>query len=344
MWSPRARRSTAGCWCCDPPPLSSHAAERGWAFAPVAAPAWRPRARRVRRRRWALGAAALLHLAALAAVLLDLDPRRLPEPRVVEGTPLVWEGPIGAGEGAPTLSPDLVAPPPAPEDATATTRVPSEPAPPADAATPAPATPEAPPPEAPAAEAAPAVPPAEQAAPSPAPAPAPAAPAAPQAPSPAPAAPPLPLPPPPPPPIPARPAPTPPPAPAANPAPPPSAAGAPMRSVEVPVAPGAIRLGAGMAGAPGESRVVGAPQPGCEDVIGYPESERQRGVTGTVVFRLRVSDDGRVVDARIIQPSGSFALDEAARRGVRRCRFVPALRDGVPVWGSRDYRVVFNLN
>ena len=117
-----------------------------------------------------------------------------------------------------------------------------------------------------------------------------------------------------------------------------------MRSVEVPVAPGAIRLGAGSTGAPGESRVVGAPQPGCQDVIGYPPAERQRGVTGAVGLRLRVSDDGRVVEARLVEPSGSFALDEAAQRGIRRCRFVPALRDGVPVWGSRDYRVVFRLD
>ncbi len=117
-----------------------------------------------------------------------------------------------------------------------------------------------------------------------------------------------------------------------------------MRSVEVPIAPGAIRLGAGATGAPGESRAVGAPQPGCQDVIGYPPDERRRGITGAVVFRLRISDDGRVVEARLVEPSGSFALDEAAQRGIRRCRFVPALRDGVPVWGSRDYRVVFNLN
>jgi protein TonB len=116
-----------------------------------------------------------------------------------------------------------------------------------------------------------------------------------------------------------------------------------MRTVEVPLARGGIRLGAGTAGAAGETSNVGAPQPGCQDVIGYPASERQRGVTGAVGLRLRVSDDGRVVEARLVQPSGSFALDDAAQRGIRRCRFAPALRDGRPVWGSRDYRVVFQL-
>jgi len=96
-------------------------------------------------------------------------------------------------------------------------------------------------------------------------------------------------------------------------------------------------------GAPGENRAVGAPKPGCQDIIGYPDSERQRGITGSVAMRLRISDDGRVVEARLVERSGSFALDEAAQRGIRRCRFEPALRDGVPVWGSRDYRVVFRL-
>jgi protein TonB len=117
-----------------------------------------------------------------------------------------------------------------------------------------------------------------------------------------------------------------------------------MRMAEVPIPAGAVRLDAGSTGAAGESRAVGAPRPGCQDAIGYPASERQRGITGAVVLRLRVSDDGRVVEARITEPSGSFALDEAAQRGVRRCRFEPALRDGVPVWGTlQRYRVVFRL-
>ncbi|MCR0983545.1 energy transducer TonB [Roseomonas populi] len=328
-------------------------------LAPTAAPAWRPRAPWERPVRWTLWAAAALHAAVLAAILMDLGPREMAEPKVVEGTPLVWEGPIGAGEGAPELSPSLPAPPPAPAPPSA---APPPPAPPVE--TPPPPEPSPPVPQQPApSEAAampepspapPLPPPPAAVAPPPAPSPAPNAPpaAAPPSPAPQPTPPraaeaaPLPLPPPPAPPAPARPT---PPAPAPAPSAPtvqaaPPAAGAPMRTVEVPVAPGAVRLGAGTAGSPGESRAVGAPQPGCQDVIGYPASERQRGVTGAVGLRLRVSDDGRVVEARIAESSGYAGLDEAAQRGIRRCRFIPALRDGVPVWGSRDYRVVFQLN
>ncbi|WP_043830115.1 energy transducer TonB [Muricoccus aerilatus] len=274
---------------------------------------------------WPWWLAAALHAAALAA-LLYLGPETLAEPRIVEGTPLVWEGPVGAAEGAPDLSPD--APRAAPEA--------FAPAMPAEAAPPPPpeAAPQDPVPEAPLPDAMPPTPAAE---------PLPVAPDAPAPPAqqalalrPVPAAPlPLPLPPAPPaPPVPPRTAPA---APTAT-APAPAA-----RAGEVALAAGAIRLGAGTAGSPGESREVGAPQPGCQDVIGYPASERARGITGRVKLRLRVSDDGRVVEARVVEPSGSFALDEAARMGIRRCRFLPSLRDGMPVWGSRDYPVVFRL-
>lgn len=358
MWSRRGRRSTAGCSCCDAPPLNPVVPEGPWVFAPAAAPAWRPRRRRLRRRAWAWWIAAVLHAALLVALLAELDPRRMPEPRIVEGTPVVWEAPAGAGEGAQALSPDATPPDQRPEDAPSTREPSAEPPPqppapqPAPAAEGAPATPAmpeamaAPPAEAPPAPAPPPPPelpspepPSSQAPSSQLPSPEPAAPARPDPVPPARSAEaaPLPLPPPPAPPAPPRPAVTPPPQPAipfASPAP---------RAVEAPAVAGAVRLGAGAAGAPGESRAVGAPQPGCEDVIGYPSSERQRGITGAVGLRLRVSDDGRVVEARIVQPSGSFALDEAAQRGVRRCRFLPALRDGMPVWGSRDYRVVFRL-
>ncbi|WP_376093150.1 energy transducer TonB [Roseomonas sp. CCTCC AB2023176] len=104
-----------------------------------------------------------------------------------------------------------------------------------------------------------------------------------------------------------------------------------------------VRLGAGAFGAPGLTQGVGAPLPGCADAIPYPPDERRRGVTGAVNLRLRIRDNGGVVEARVIESSGSTGLDEAAVQGIRRCRFAPAVRDGINVFGTREYRVVFRL-
>ena len=300
--------------------------------APCATPAWRPRRRRQRPQSWPWWLAAALHAAALAALFANLAPPVLPEPLVVEGTPLVWEGPVGAAEGAPELSPEGPSTSVEPVEASAPPQ-PTAQLPPAEASPDLPAAaPSGPAEPSPPAEAAPALP--EPAAEAPPPRPAEAAAPAPRAeraqdlPLPLPAAPPAP------------PRPAPPPAPSAASLATPPPAPAPLAEA----AAGAVRLGAGTTGAPGDSRPVGAPQPGCNDQIPYPASERARGVTGAVNLRLRVSDDGRVVEARVTEPSGSFALDEAARTGIRRCRFLPSLRDGAPVWGTRDYRVVFRLD
>ncbi|MFH5925028.1 energy transducer TonB [Roseomonas xinghualingensis] len=303
-----------------PPDLAPREATP-WEYAPAAARAWRRLPRRGRRRTWAWWAAAALHGAGLAAMFLVLNREPLEEPLIVEGMLVVWEGAPGAGDGAPELSPEPQ-PPAVQEAPIRETPPPVAEATPAPARLPVPPAPPAPPPPQAAAQPDPPAPPSPDRATSP-----PRTQAA--------EAEPIPLPPPPAPPAPSRPI--------------PSPSGAPSSTVErarvaeAPPAPGAVRLGAGTIGSPGESRSVGAPKPGCQDIIGYPDSERQRGVTGSVAMRLRISDDGRVVEARLVERSGSFALDEAAQRGIRRCRFEPALRDGVPVWGSRDYRVVFRL-
>jgi protein TonB len=106
-----------------------------------------------------------------------------------------------------------------------------------------------------------------------------------------------------------------------------------------------MRLGAGLSLAeaqPGPDRsVTRAREIGCNDATEYPPALAQAGIGGDVLLRLRLTDKGRVIEARIVQSSGHADLDAAAQRGVRRCRFEPALRDGVPVWSSRDWRTTF---
>ena len=117
------------------------------------------------------------------------------------------------------------------------------------------------------------------------------------------------------------------------------------RPAPVDAAPSAagVRLGAGLAPQGGARGPASAPD-GCSDGIGYPPAEMARGVTGIVDLVLRVSDDGRVVAARVARSSGVAALDEWAQRGVRRCRFPSAQRDGRNVWGNREQRIVFRIN
>ena len=79
----------------------------------------------------------------------------------------------------------------------------------------------------------------------------------------------------------------------------------------------------------------------CSDATEYPQALRAAGIGGDVVLRLRLTDKGRVIEAKVTGSSGYAELDEAARQGVRRCRFDPATRDGVPVWSNMVWRVTF---
>lgn len=258
------------------------------------------------------GAAVLLAVLLHGAVLGALWPRGRPPPPVIEAVPVVLSGAAGEAEegaGAPPApsapAQESPAPQPAPES------VPAQPAPEPVAAVAAPVP----------AEPAPAEPVLAEPAQAEAMPPLPAALAE------------LPLP---------LPPPMPPQQPAATPAPvqplrPPMPATPPPQ----PVVPGPVRLGAGVALniAPGpETRAARPRDLACSDSIEYPPELRQAGIGGDVVLRLRLTDKGRVIEAKLAESSGHPQLDEAVQRSVRRCRFDPALRDGVPVWSNLTFR------
>jgi TonB family protein len=70
-----------------------------------------------------------------------------------------------------------------------------------------------------------------------------------------------------------------------------------------------------------------------ESPMEYPATLYARGIEGKVVLRLHVNEAGRLESdsTRIAESSGYPALDSAALAGVPKLRFVPALRNGVPV-------------
>lgn len=76
----------------------------------------------------------------------------------------------------------------------------------------------------------------------------------------------------------------------------------------------------------------------------YPALDIRLGNQGTVVLRLLIGTDGRVLDAKVVRTSGSDSLDRAAQGWVMaRWRYQPAIRGGVAVQGAVDVAVKFDL-
>jgi len=75
----------------------------------------------------------------------------------------------------------------------------------------------------------------------------------------------------------------------------------------------------------------------------YPRLARQNRWEGTVRLRARISPAGTVEEVGLEQSSGYPLLDRAALAGVRRWRFSPASRNGVPVPCDVSIPVAFRL-
>jgi len=115
-------------------------------------------------------------------------------------------------------------------------------------------------------------------------------------------------------------------APAAAPAATAPAAAAPSRATAPAPAPAPTRTAAG----------VNVSQ--CEKPE-YPSASRRLEEEGTVALRFLVGVDGKVIQSEIEKSSGFKRLDEAARAGLSKCQFRPALVDGKPEqsWASMKY-------
>lgn len=75
----------------------------------------------------------------------------------------------------------------------------------------------------------------------------------------------------------------------------------------------------------------------------YPYLARQRHWEGRVWLLATVSGEGRVLDLEVSSSSGYGLLDKSAMKTVRRWRFVPAMRGGVPVASQVRIPVEFRL-
>lgn len=75
----------------------------------------------------------------------------------------------------------------------------------------------------------------------------------------------------------------------------------------------------------------------------YPRVARLRGWEGQVLFQVEVLKTGEVGAVTLVASSGYRSLDRAADRAVRRWRFKPATRLGVPVGSAVRVPIEFAL-
>jgi protein TonB len=140
------------------------------------------------------------------------------------------------------------------------------------------------------------------------------------------------------------------------PAAPPSVPSAPASSIAEkkeapPVAPAAIpALPAPTLAAAADIRPAEAPRPltrtkpvidpnkACAQ-LEYPPAALRAAQTGIVTLSFLIDVDGQVIESKIDRSSGYRALDEAARRGLSRCKFIPAKLGNQPeqAWGKLEY-------
>ncbi|PIT83217.1 energy transducer TonB [Limnohabitans sp. 15K] len=122
----------------------------------------------------------------------------------------------------------------------------------------------------------------------------------------------------------------------ANPAPAPAAAptSAPPTATASPAAPQRT--------APATRTAAGVNMAQC-DKPEYPSASRRMEEEGTVGLKFLVGADGKVIQSEIEKSSGYKRLDEAARAGLAKCLFRPAMVDGKPEQAWTTIKYVWRL-
>lgn len=75
----------------------------------------------------------------------------------------------------------------------------------------------------------------------------------------------------------------------------------------------------------------------------YPDTALERGWEGRVVLRIRVSETGLPLAVDVQKSSGKKLLDDAAKRTVKRWKFIPAKRGTTAIEGWVDVPIDFKL-
>jgi protein TonB len=93
----------------------------------------------------------------------------------------------------------------------------------------------------------------------------------------------------------------------------------------------------------GDSGVI-APLAERKTALPYPPLAQRQGVEGTVELSVLVDETGKVADAKVVSgPPQRVGLTEAAIETVKRWKFRPATKNGVPVKVWLPVKVDFKL-
>ncbi|RJF94273.1 TonB family protein [Sphingomonas cavernae] len=75
----------------------------------------------------------------------------------------------------------------------------------------------------------------------------------------------------------------------------------------------------------------------------YPPGKQRLGEEGVVVVRVLVGADGRVKQVERVEAADDAFYEVTVSQALRKWRFTPATRDGVPVEGWREMTVRFEI-
>lgn len=76
----------------------------------------------------------------------------------------------------------------------------------------------------------------------------------------------------------------------------------------------------------------------------YPDLARQAGIEGTVLLRVLVAEDGKVVSVSVIQSDVTPAMERAAMQAAKQFLFKPAKQRTVPVKAHMAIPIRFKLH
>ena len=73
----------------------------------------------------------------------------------------------------------------------------------------------------------------------------------------------------------------------------------------------------------------------------YPSSCKRQGHEGTTVLEVTILSKGKCGNVRLIRSAGCESLDKAARKALKKAKFIPAMRLGVPFTTTK--KIAFNF-